>query len=113
MANGDTTNQLRRGALTQLILAIVSKGPTYGLSIVKELRSSSALSTPEGAVYPLLSRMEEANLLASEWSLAESPHPRRYFSLTPLGAQELADFRVDWEEFKRALDGILQGSERN
>src|SRR3569623_35519 len=59
--------QLRKGALSLAVLAILWRERLYGLEILKRLDADGGLSISEGAIYPLLNRMKAEGLVAAEW----------------------------------------------
>lgn len=108
MSVSDSTAQLRRGALVPIVLATLEGRPTYGLRVLKRIRTADeVLGTPEGTVYPLLNRLERASLISSDWTTRDDHRPRRYYTLTDMGQRELDQFREEWPEFRRALDTLL------
>jgi DNA-binding PadR family transcriptional regulator len=71
-------------------LHAIADGKRFGFEIM------DATGLTSGSVYPTLDRLEEARLLRSEWEDAKVAHregrpPRRYFALTPAGAEALSD----------------------
>jgi PadR family transcriptional regulator, regulatory protein PadR len=62
---------------------------------------------PEGTIYPALHRLEQAGLLNSHWTTAESGRQRRVYSLTKRGTRALSDQRVVWQRFTDAIGGLL------
>lgn len=99
--------QLRKGALSLAVLAILWGGRLYGLEILKRLDADAGLSIPEGTIYPLLNRMKAEGLVASEWVEADAGHPRKYYSLTEAGRRRARDMAAGWRRFVRGLDGLL------
>ena len=69
--------ELRRGAL---VLATLSqlRSARYGYSLRQAL-AEQGMPIEEGTLYPLLRRLEEQGLLASDWRIEDGP-PRRYTS---------------------------------
>lgn len=72
------------------VLHAIADGRQFGFEIM------DATGLTSGSVYPTLDRLEEGRLLKSQWEDARIAHregrpPRRYFSLTPAGAEALAD----------------------
>ena len=72
------------------VLHAVADGKRFGFEIM------DATGLTSGSVYPTLDRLEEARYLTSAWEDARVAHregrpPRRYFSLTPTGAEALGD----------------------
>ena len=65
------------------------------------------LLTSQGTVYPLLNRLSEAGLISDRWDLAGGSRPRRYYELTPAGADHLRTFSTDWTRFSRSVDELL------
>lgn len=106
-----TITQLRRGVVGPCVLALLSTGPRYGLQLGRELEAAGALLTSQGTLYPLLNRLSEAGLVVSRWELEEADRPRRYYSITDAGMQELEDFRRDWASFSGAVGALLVSSE--
>jgi PadR family transcriptional regulator PadR len=58
-----------RGHLETLVLAVLADGPRHGYAISQELaaRSDGVLSYPTGSLYPAMRRLEEANLISGSW----------------------------------------------
>ena len=103
--------EILKGHLDMIVLAALSAGPAHGYAVIEEIRrrSGEAFDLPEGTVYPVLHRLEEAGLLASRWTTAESGRRRRVYSLTKSGARELGSQRRTWQEFSVAIGGLLGG----
>lgn len=96
--------ELRRGAL---VLAVLSqlRSPQYGYSLRQAL-AHRGMPIEEGTLYPLLRRLEDQGLLASEWRIEEGP-PRRYYKLNAAGARALADLTANWRALVATLNGLL------
>ena len=72
------------------ILHAIAEGKSFGFEIM------DATGLTSGTVYPTLDRFEESRLVRSQWEDARIAHregrpPRRYFTLTPAGAEALTD----------------------
>lgn len=98
---------LRKGVLEFCLLALLQDGEWYGLDIARRL-SEQGLLAGEGTVYPLLSRLRRAGLVATEWSESEAGRPRRYYTLTDLGRENLRAFSEVWGPFRTTVDAILE-----
>ena len=96
--------ELRRGVV---VLAVLSQLGTaqYGYSLRQAL-TAHGMSIEEGTLYPLLRRMETQGLLVSEWRIEDGP-PRRYYVLSPKGAQLLEDLETSWRRLGDVMDGLL------
>ena len=98
-----------KGHLDLIVLAALSDGPAHGYAVIEAIRSRSgqAFDLPEGTIYPALHRLEQAGLLSSHWTVAESGRRRRVYALTRQGRRALADRRAVWERFANAIEGVL------
>jgi PadR family transcriptional regulator, regulatory protein PadR len=75
---------------TQLVLRALLEEPTrerYGLELCE------VVGLPSGTVYPILSRLKQAGWVDSAWEdaarhVAERRPRRRYYKLTPDGAEQ-------------------------
>lgn len=101
--------EMLKGHLDMIVLAALSSGPAHGYAIIQEIqrRSGGAFDLPEGTIYPALHRLEQAGLLSSRWTTAESGRKRRVYSLTKRGTRALADHRGVWQRFSDAIGGLL------
>ncbi len=110
--NGDQSDkweaQLRKGCLEMAILASLAGGRLYGLEILRRLETHSNLILAEGTVYPILSRLKAEGLLSSEWVEAEAGHPRKYYWLTPAGAERAAAMARSWAELSASLNELVR-----
>jgi len=98
----NTKAQMRKGILEFCILLVISQGKTYASNILQELKKAD-LIVVEGTIYPLLNRLKDAGLLAYDWAESRSGPPRKYYSLTPQGAEFLKQLTNTW----RMLDGSI------
>jgi PadR family transcriptional regulator PadR len=100
--------QIRKGALEMATLASLWSGRLYGLEIIRRFEDSSQLAVAEGTIYPILARLKNEGLLASEWVEAEAGHPRKYYWLTPAGRSRLQQMVETWTEFSRELGRLIR-----
>lgn len=103
--------QLRKGTLEGCILKIISREVTYGYAIAVTLRESGFDDLTEGTLYPLLLRLERKGLIAAEYRAGSGGPSRKYYQLTPDGAQCLAEFVAAWQTTGAAVNRILQDKE--
>ncbi|PJJ63500.1 PadR family transcriptional regulator [Compostimonas suwonensis] len=97
---------LRKGVL---VLAVLSQLRTqqYGYSLRQAL-GESGMPIEEGTLYPLLRRLENQGLLASEWRIEDGP-PRRYYQLSAQGAEVYRDLTTAWSSLTMVMDRLLDG----
>ncbi|UXT51863.1 PadR family transcriptional regulator [Agrobacterium tumefaciens] len=98
--------QLRKGALDLCVLAVLSRGESYGYEIASTL--VTAVGMGEGTIYPLMRRMQNDGLVATRLVESSSGPPRKYYRLTPLGQTVFEAHRSDWRSFATAVDKLLE-----
>jgi PadR family transcriptional regulator len=101
--------EMLKGHLDMIVLAALAAGPAHGYAVIEEIRrkSGQAFDLPEGTIYPVLHRLEQAGLLASRWVTAESGRRRRVYALTRRGERALAERRAIWRQFSDAIGDLL------
>lgn len=100
---------LRKGVVEPCVLAVLRSREMYGVDLARELVGSGLLAG-EGSLYPLLARLRTAGLVSTRWEESPSGPPRRYYRLTPEGADTVDRFTDTWRPFAAAVDTILKGS---
>lgn len=106
----DRTAQIRRGVVELAVLGLLEQGERYGSQIVDDLSAQPALALTAGTVYPLLSRLLKAGLIASTWQESPVGPPRKYYRLTEDGqATHRAQYEA-WVTVRDTLDGLLKES---
>ena len=61
----------------------------------------------EGTVYPLLTRLKNADLLHYRWEESTSGPPRKYYSITQKGEDFLTELQTAWKELNQAVKIIV------
>ncbi|MBZ5533718.1 MAG: PadR family transcriptional regulator [Acidobacteriia bacterium] len=97
--------ELRRGCLILAVLAQLQE-EHYGYTLRKAL-DDLGLAIDEGTLYPLLRRLESQGLLMSEWR-EENKRNKRFYRLSPLGAEILGQLLEEWQTINASLNKILQ-----
>ena len=98
----NTKAQMRKGVLEFCILSILKNNDAYASDIIEKLKEGK-LIVVEGTLYPLLTRLKNAELLAYRWEESKSGPPRKYYSLTKDGAQFLTELDSTWNELVNAV----------
>ena len=99
--------QMRKGILELCILSIIKRGDLYASDIIDELKSAEMIVV-EGTLYPLLTRLKNADLLSYRWEESTSGPPRKYYSLTEKGQKFLNDLLENWKELQNTVNRITQ-----
>ena len=69
--------------------------------------SRGALTITQGALYPALYRLEEQDLLASEWGTSENNRRAKYYRLTKAGERRLRQETEDWNRLANGVGLVL------
>jgi len=96
--------ELRRGSLVLAVLAVL-KVERYGYTLRKVL-ADEGLEIDEGALYPMLRRLESQGLLTSEWR-EEDKRNKRFYRLSDDGAALLAELAAEWRAINQTLNRLL------
>ena len=103
----NTQAQMRKGILEYCILAILNKREAYPSEILEEMKDAK-LIVVEGTLYPLLTRLKNAELLSYRWEESQSGPPRKYFTITDLGKNFLKQLDSTWSELNTAVEKIIK-----
>ena len=96
---------MRKGVLEFCILSVIKKGEAYPSDIIDTMKNAN-LNIFEGTLYPLLTRLKNAELLTYRWVESNSGPPRKYFSLTEKGADFYKELEATWHELSNAVQSI-------
>ncbi len=99
--------QLLKGVLEGCVLAVISKGETYGYEILSVLIDGGFDNLIEGTLYPVLTRLQKKGLIACRMGKSPLGPSRKYFSITPEGEQYLAAFVENYTKVTQAAMHIL------
>jgi PadR family transcriptional regulator PadR len=106
----NTQSQMRKGILEFCILSIIRRGEAYPSDIVEEMKASN-LNILEGTLYPLLTRLKNADMLTYRWVESNSGPPRKYFSLTEKGLAFFKELEATWNELANAVHKLANKTE--
>lgn len=99
--------ELRRGTLILAVLGAL-RTEKYGYTLRSEL-AELGVEIDEGALYPMLRRLETQGLLTSEWR-EDAKRQKRFYRLSPDGAAALEKLSEEWRAMNRSLDSILEAA---
>ena len=105
------SNDVLQGTLDLLVLKTLAQlGSMHGFGIALHIQqvSNDLLRVEEGSLYPALHRIQQARLIASEWSSTENNRRAKYYRLTPLGRRQLAREEEDWAKLVKGVTAILR-----
>ena len=103
---------MRKGIFEFCILSIIRRGEAYPSDIVEEMKAAN-LQILEGTLYPLLTRLKNADMLTYRWVESNSGPPRKYFSLTSKGEAFYKELEDTWQELSNGVNKLTNQKENN
>jgi PadR family transcriptional regulator PadR len=97
--------ELRRGSLILAVLGQL-RAEHYGYTLRKAL-AEVGVEIEEGALYPMLRRLEAQGLLTSEWR-EEERRNKRFYRLSGDGRAVLDRLVEEWTGLNASVDAILR-----
>lgn len=105
----NTQSQMRKGVLEFCILSVIKQGEVYPSDIIEKMKQAQLIIL-EGTLYPLLTRLKNAELLTYRWVESSSGPPRKYFSMTEKGEAFYKELESTWQELAAAVQQLTQPS---
>ena len=102
--------ELLQGTLDMLIMRTLQWGPQHGYGISRTIRTGSedVLTVETGSLYPALHRLEKQGWIAAEWKLSENRQRAKFYRLTAAGRKHLVNEQSRWDEFVKAVGGVMK-----
>lgn len=99
--------QLIKGILEGCVLAVISKGETYGYEILQSLSTYGFQDLGEGTMYPVLTRLEKKEYISCRRAKSPLGPIRKYYSITDEGEEYLRKFKENYERITKCANEIL------
>jgi len=100
--------QLLKGVLDIVVLAVLESEEAYGYGITQQLRDAGLTDVGEASVYGTLRRLEHQRRVNSRLVASNQGPARRYYRLTPLGKQGLKTMLWSWDQITDAVDAVTR-----
>lgn len=97
--------QMRKGVLELCVLRILKHQEAYTSDVINALKKVDLLVV-EGTLYPLLTRMKNADMLKYRWEESPSGPPRKYYQITKKGENLLAELETTWVAFVDSVNSL-------
>lgn len=98
--------QMRKGVLELVILSVLRQNDAYASDIIEKLKSAEIIIV-EGTLYPLLTRLKNADYLTYNWVESTEGPPRKYYRLTYEGEVLLAELTQSWTGLVKSINNII------
>ena len=104
------SKQLIKGTLTTIILKLLDEhGKMYGYEITQHVKtlSEDELILTEGALYPMLHKLEAEGLVRTKKEIV-GKRTRKYYSLTAKGKKATVSKLAEFQTFIKTMELILK-----
>ena len=84
------SREYKKGLSAYFLLLLMKEEPTYGFDLSRKLQAvNQGHPFGESGIYQQLKKLESAGLVNSEWRPSDQGPRRKYYMLTPQGAEVL------------------------
>lgn len=107
----ETQVNFQRGVASLVLLALLKQSDMYGYQLTQEMeqQSDGALSMQEGALYPVLYKLQDAGYISAEKVLVGKRMTRVYYHLEPEGQVYLDQLAAEYRAVSSAVLRIVEG----
>ncbi len=102
--------QFKKGVLELCVLSLLTTGDRYGYDLVNEISKNIEIS--EGTIYPLLRRLKNVGYVSTYLQESQEGAPRKYYKLTDTGRKTTRDLKIDWLDFVKKVNSLLEGGDK-
>lgn len=95
-----------------MLLCLIGQKETYGYEILTALNKRAGVLgyAREGTIYPILYRLQEAQLIQCRLApAAANGGTKKYYSLTQKGRDTLDELIAFWENYADCVNGFIAG----
>ena len=92
--------------LDACVLSALLGEDTYGYVLTQTL--SEHIEISDGALYPVLRRLQKDDFL-STYDVPWQGRNRRYYAITEKGKEIVSEYRNAWTDFRARVDGLILG----
>ncbi len=100
-----SVQEMRRGNLVLAVLAMLPE-KKYGYELLKQM-NSLGFGLSQDTLYPLLRRLDEQQLIDSEWVVDET-RPRKYYTINEDGRTMLENLAKEWKNQSERLREVIK-----
>ena len=103
---GKAPRGMKIGAVSLLLLLLLSEKPMYGYELIRELekRFSGYWKPKTGTIYPAFEKLEQAGLVTSRIEFRDDGLDRKHYALTRKGRTELTQTMGHWTKMMEVLE---------
>lgn len=101
-------SQLLKGAAELAVLSLLARSEASGAGLLDALAERPDIGLADGAVYPLLNRLEREGRIAGRWETPKGGgRGLKVYRLTTDGRSALKQMCAHWRGFRNDLDQLI------
>ncbi len=104
---------MRRGVLELCTLSIIAEAGEAYPPVIKDRLGERGISVVEGTLYPLLTRLKNAELLDYSWRESTLGPPRKYYTMTEDGHLFHQALLSTWNDLANAVHYTTQNHQQD
>lgn len=103
-----TNTNFKKGSIELIVLSLLKNQPLYGYELIQLIfaQSDEYFSIPEGALYPILYKLEEKGHISSERKIV-GKRLRTYYYLKNSGITYLNNLMEEFRNYNKAMEKLL------
>ena len=105
-----TKIDLLQGTLDLMVLQTLSAmGSMHGYGIARRIEqvSGNEVLLNQGTIYASLVRLEQRGWIGSSWGISGNNRRAKFYSITHVGRQQMAEGARYWERLTGVMDKVL------
>lgn len=95
MDESEIASGVTRSLLPLAALILLKHEPLHGYALMGELRSLGFDNLKSGTLYPLLRKLQDADLIDAEWLISESGPAKKSFCVTENGSAAVGQINAN------------------
>jgi len=97
-----------------VLLKLLEEREMYGYELVTAFqeRGDGEFQIKDGTLYPVLYRLEKAGYVEPRWETQKRGVPRKYYSVTATGKEQVDQLVGEWRAFVAAVESLLNEEQR-
>ncbi len=103
-------DSMKKGTVELLVLSLLSESDMYGYQMVREIlkRTDGKYVLKEGALYPVLYKLTDANMVTS-YTIRHGRRPRIFYHLEPSGYEHGKQIYCEYQALAKSVQTITDG----
>ncbi|HAQ20219.1 MAG TPA: PadR family transcriptional regulator [Prolixibacteraceae bacterium] len=105
---GKISKEVVGASAAKIMLSLLAMDDSYGYEMLMKVKklSEGQIKWNQGAIYPVLKKMETLGLIKSYWKMQENERPRKYYNILDNGKQELQKMKDEWNLVNSMLNKL-------